>query len=70
MTKTFELNGAEFIELNKLLKLLRMVGSGAEANIHIENGEILVNGVVETRKRNKLRTGDIVLFKGKTIVIR
>jgi ribosome-associated protein len=70
MTKTFELNGSEFIELNKLLKLLRMVNSGAEANICIERGDIQVNGTVETRKRNKLRAGDTVVVDGKTIVIQ
>ncbi len=70
MTKEFELNGSDYIELNKLLKLLRMVNSGAEANIRIENGDIQVNGVVETRKRNKLRAGDKITFDEKTVVVR
>lgn len=66
----FDLEGHEFIELNKLLKLLKMVGSGGEANSRIENGEITVNGAVETRKRNKLRAGDVVLFQTKSVLIR
>jgi ribosome-associated protein len=70
MMKEFDLEGHEFIELNKLLKLLRMVGSGGEANVRIENGEIKVNGAVETRKRNKLRAGDIVLFQTNSVLIR
>lgn len=56
----FELEGYEFIELNKLLKIMNLVGTGGEANARIENGEILVNGEVETRKRNKLRVGMLV----------
>ncbi len=56
----FELEGYEFIELNKLLKIMNLVGTGGEANARIENGEILVNGEVETRKRNKLRAGMLV----------
>ena len=67
--KEFDLQGHEFIELNKLLKLLRMVGSGGEANSRIENGEVMVNGVMETRKRNKLRPGDVVLFHGISVTI-
>ena len=70
MMKEFDLEGHEFIELNKLLKLLRLVGSGGEANNRIENGEIKVNGIVETRKRNKLRAGDVVLFQENSVVIR
>ncbi len=69
-TKEFDLEGHEFIELNKLLKLLKLVGSGGEANGRIENGEIMVNGKVETRKRNKLRPGDVVSFQGTTVAIR
>ena len=67
--KEFDLQEHEFIELNKLLKLLRMVGSGGEANSRIENGEVMVNGVMETRKRNKLRPGDVVLFQGISVTI-
>jgi len=67
--KEFDLQEHEFIELNKLLKLLRMVGSGGEANSRIENGEVMVNGVMETRKRNKLRPGDVVLFQGNSVTI-
>jgi len=68
--KEFNLEGHEFIELNKLLKLLRMVSSGGEANVRIENGEVIVNGNVELRKRNKLRPGDVVTFQENSVVIR
>jgi len=68
--KEFDLEGHEFIELNKLLKLLKMVESGGEANVRIENGEVKVNGAVETRKRNKLRPGDVVLFQDSSVKIK
>ena len=67
--ETFQLQGKEYIELNKLLKLLHLVASGGEANICIENGEVIVNGVVELRKRKKLRIGHEVIFRNRKIVI-
>jgi ribosome-associated protein len=70
MMKEFDLEGHEFIELNKLLKLIKMVGSGGEANARIENGEVMVNGAIETRKRNKLRLGDVVEFQKNSVLVR
>lgn len=69
MKKEFDLEGHEFIELNKLLKLLRLVASGGEANQMIVSGEVKVNGAVELQKRKKLRPNDAVEFMGKEIVI-
>lgn len=66
----YELTGYEYIELNKLLKMMRVVGSGGEANVHIENEEVLVNDRVETQKRKKLRIGDQVTFANTVIVIK
>jgi ribosome-associated protein len=66
----FYLQGKEYIELNKLLKLTRLVNTGSEANISIDNGEVLVNEVTETRRRNKLRRGDVVRFQSHEITIR
>jgi ribosome-associated protein len=68
--KEFNLEGKEFIELNKLLKLMKIVGSGGEANNLIQNGEIMVNGAVETRKRNKLRAGAVVSFQAISVLIK
>ncbi|MFZ4455639.1 MAG: RNA-binding S4 domain-containing protein [Bacteroidales bacterium] len=59
---TFKLEGKEFIELNKLMKILRWVGTGGEANVHIIQEEVKVNSVIEIQKRKKLRTGDVVVF--------
>ena len=65
----FYLEGKEYIELNKLLKLTRLVSTGGEAHIYIDNGEVLVNGVVEKRRRNKLRVDDVVEFQGHKIKV-
>ena len=66
----FPLAGHEFITLTNLLKAVGLVGTGGEANLHIVDGEVRVNGVVETQKRKKLRAGDVVLFQGKKILVQ
>jgi ribosome-associated protein len=52
----------EFIELNKLLKILTLVESGGQANAMIADGYVIYNGEVDTRKRLKLRKGDKIEF--------
>jgi ribosome-associated protein len=66
----FDLDGHEYIELNQLLKLMSLVGSGGEANIYITEGDVKVNDTVETRKRNKIRTGFKVEFRGQLILVK
>ena len=67
---SFELQGKEYIELNKLLKIHNLVGSGGEAKVRIrEEGEAKVNGEGETQVRKKLRAGDPVEFGGEVILI-
>jgi len=51
------------LELFKLLKLENLVASGGEAKFVIAEGQVLVNGEVEYRKRRKLLAGDIVEFR-------
>ncbi len=48
------------IRLDQFLKLVRAVGTGGEAKIRIQGGEVRVNGQVETRRGRKLRPGDVV----------
>ncbi len=69
-TLEFDLDGHEYIELNQLLKLMSLVGSGGEANIYITEGDVKVNDEVETRKRNKIRTGFKVEFRGQIILVK
>lgn len=52
----------EFIELNKLLKILSLVESGGQANSLIADGFVRYNGEIDTRKRLKLRKGDVIEF--------
>ncbi len=66
----FDLDGHEFIELNRLLKVVGLVNSGGEANTFIANGEVMVNDVVETRKRNKIKTGFKVTFDGQILLVK
>lgn len=61
---------SEYIELVKLLKLLRIAESGGHAKILIEEGEVYLNGERESRKRAKLRSGDIVEVLGEKIMIK
>ncbi len=60
----------DYIELIKLLKLLNLVESGAEAKIVVEEGLVKCNDVVEFRKRKKLRAGDKVYFNEEYIHIK
>lgn len=55
------------VELYKILKFEGMVGSGGEAKMVIADGMVLVNGEVETRKRKKIVSGDIIRF-GQDII--
>jgi ribosome-associated protein len=52
----------EPIELYKILKLGNLVDSGGEAKVVISEGQVRVNGKVETRKRKKILSGDVVEF--------
>ena len=60
---------SDYIELIKLLKLLNLVESGADAKMVVEEGLVKCNEEVEFRKRKKLRPGDIVVFQNNTITI-
>ncbi len=60
----------EPIELCKILKFESMVSSGGEAKAVITEGQVLVNGKIETRKRKKIVSGDIVEFGKEKIRIQ
>jgi len=48
------------ITLGQALKVVNVVGTGGEAKVLIQAGEVRVNGKVETRRGLKLREGDLV----------
>jgi len=60
----------EPVELYKILKFEGMVSSGGEAKSVIDDGRVVVNGEIETRKRKKIVSGDIIEFNNETIQIR
>ena len=66
----FELDGHDYIELHRLLKVTGLCESGGVAKLLISDGLIQVDGAVETRKRCKIRTGQIVNFDGQKITVR
>ena len=59
----------EPIDLYKILKFENMVQSGGEAKFVIAEGLVRVNGEIETRKRKKIFSGDIIEFEEETIRI-
>lgn len=59
----------EYIELFKLLKVLDLVDSGAQAKMLIDGGYVLRNGEVETKKRAKIRTGEVIKIADVTIEV-
>ena len=46
--------------LGQALKACNVVGSGGEAKVLIQGGEVRVNGEVEKRRGRKLEAGDVV----------
>lgn len=59
----------KFIKLGQALKAAGLVESGAEAKEVIQEGKVLVNGEVESRRGKKLYAGDLVTFNGEEIKI-
>ncbi len=60
----------EYIKLGQALKLAGMVGSGVEAKIVIQDGQVLVNGEVELQRGKKLRNGDVISFNGDEVSVQ
>jgi ribosome-associated protein len=60
----------EYIELIKLLKLVRIAESGGQAKLFVENGEVRLNKEPEFRKRAKLRRDDIIEIFDYLIIVK
>ena len=60
----------EFIKLDALLKYAGLVNSGGEAKTLIQEGDVLVNGEVCTRRGKKLSPGDTVTLGEATVRIQ
>ena len=59
----------DFIKLGQAMKLAGMVGSGVDAKMLIEDGQVEVNGEVEYQRGKKLHEGDVITFNGESVQI-
>lgn len=59
----------EYIKLEQLMKFTGLVGSGSDAKILIGDETVKVNGSIELQRGKKLRSGDMIEFEGKKIII-
>jgi ribosome-associated protein len=57
------------IRLDQFLKVEGLVGTGGQAKVLIQAGEVLVNGQIETRRRRKLDPGDLVQWGEVRVVV-
>ena len=59
----------DYIKLGQALKACGLVSSGIEAKIVIQDGEVKVNGEVDTRRGKKLYDGDIFEYEGVSVKV-
>lgn len=60
----------KYIELIRLLKLVRIADSGGVAKMLVENGKVKRNGETEYRKRAKIKAGETIEVAGETIRVK
>jgi ribosome-associated protein len=60
---------AEPLRLDHFLKTMGMSETGGQAKLKIQNGEVKVNGEIETRRRRKLVPTDVVEVNGQRFVV-
>lgn len=65
----FSLDDHPFVALCDLLKLEGWCDSGGAAKAAIEQGLVTVDGQVETRKRCKIVSGQVVSFAGQQVTV-
>lgn len=58
------------IALGQALKAASVAGTGGEAKVLIQSGEVRVNGEIETRRGRKLREGDVVEVGEEKLEVR
>ena len=66
MSDEVEVRG-ESIRLGQLLKVVGVVGSGAEAKTLLAEEGVEVNGEPESRRGRQIRPGDVVVVQGREI---
>ena len=60
----------EPVELYKILKFEGLVSTGGEAKLLIGDGQVTVNGQIETRRRRKMLSGDVIEFRGDRLQLK
>ena len=66
MSIVVEVRG-DYIQLDQLLKTTGLCHSGGYAHSEIEAGKVKVDGVVESRKRAKLRPGQQISYGEESV---
>jgi ribosome-associated protein len=59
----------DIIKLDAFLKWAGIVVMGSEAKMYIQEGEVKLNGSIETQRGKKLTKGDIIEFQGQSYKI-
>lgn len=67
-TQTYTIS-SEYIELYKLLKIMRLADTGGMAKMMIEDGAVTVNDRVDRRKRAKIKKGDRIVCQDHQITV-
>jgi ribosome-associated protein len=57
------------IRLDQFLKSQAIVGTGGQAKLLIQEGQVQVNGEIETRRRRQLRVGDVVRVASEELTV-
>ena len=65
---TFELD-RDHVELNQLLKLAGLCGSGGAGKAMVASGAVTVDGQVELRNTCKVRAGQVVRIGNEEILV-
>ena len=60
----------EPVALYKILKFEGLVTTGGEAKLLIGDGQVTVNGEIDTRRRRKMVSGDVIEFRGEQLELR
>jgi ribosome-associated protein len=60
----------DMIRLGQFLKLADIMESGGESKELILDGEVTVNGEVDTRRGRQLHSGDVVRVLGETLRVK
>ena len=68
MEQIFKIEG-EYIELIQLLKAIGLANTGGHAKMIVDEGMVTRDGEIETRKRAKLISGDIIEITENKIIL-